>query len=239
MKKASEADLAAVLIADRRALGWTCYEEVRLSTRSDGRCDIVATLTEPVRQAQASGAVVQERVTISCFEVKTALSFDVLAQADRWRDLAHETWVVVPKPRRGVLHPFALRVAKQFGIGVIQICAVSKQVRIRVPAQHHGISDETVARVVTKLFPEQIGQGLAGTNQGGYVTPFSRTCGAVREVLGAKGPMSLKKLVQSIRHHYASNASAVSSLRERIARGVVPGLELVTIDGLEHCRSKT
>jgi hypothetical protein len=223
--KASEAELATAAIAHLKAEGWTVYEEVRL--RGDDRCDLVATRAVQARSAaSASGLAAQQQVRIACLEAKVSLSFDVLGQAERWSDRAHEVWVVVPKPKRGSLNQFALKVATRFGIGVMTVDTETKRVRVRVEPVDRTPGPELVAHVTARLFPEQIGQGLAGTNKGGYVTRFSRTCAAIRDLVTRDGPTPLSKAVKAISHHYANDSSAVSSLRERIGRGVVPGLRL-------------
>ncbi len=65
-----------------------------------------------------------------------------------------------------------------------------------------------------------------GDNGGGYFTPFNRTCRDVLAVVTREPGITMKKLVDMVDHHYASDTTARNCLRNWIKWDKVPGVEI-------------
>ncbi len=202
-RKILEVDLAKWIIAYLTDLHWEVFQEV---VGYSGRADIVA------RQSSLVWVI----------ETKTSLGLSVISQANGWRAHAHLVSVGTPH-LPGV---FTEEVCKRFGIGIIaayredQIREVLRPVLNRKPCN------------IPKLCEEQKTYAEAGTNGGGYFTPFRRTCNNINNLLNSHPEgMPLKDLVAKIDHHYHTNSSARICLRTWISEGKVPGVELLIEKG--------
>lgn len=163
-------------------------------------------------------------------ELKRSLNFDVIAQADFWHGRAHYTSVATPHTRA---HPrgraLAMRVLDWKGIGYLPIHAPHSGCEASVAAgivQRGSLNRRACSEVLHgSLTEEQKTFAQAGNAEGKRWTPFQRTCREVRECVAKEPGIHLKKLVDSINHHYASDASARSSLSTLIRGGQVEGVE--------------
>lgn len=196
----SETELCRRVVEHLTAQGWTCHEEVA-EYQGGPRCDLVA--------------VRDDRVW--AIEVKCHLGFDVIAQAHHWIPRAHRVSIVVPWSRDTPARAFAWLVCRHFGIGAITDTGGNLKPIIDVvpPAERPSI---TLRGLVEALHPDQIGQGKAGTNQGGFSTPFSRTCAALTEAVRRSPGITVRQAVDQIETHYASKSSARSSIATLAAR---------------------
>lgn len=216
-----ETELAAVVVGDLRARGWTVYQEVDVG---GSVCDIVA---------------VQGRV-LWALECKLSLGLGVLAQARGWLDAANLVSVaVLPPSRHSEARRFALDAAKAFGIGVLKIgepkrewCgrhggrAASRVYEDVRPALRRKVDD----RMRKRLHDRQQDYAPAGNADGKRYTAFAGTCDALREVLRRQGkPVTIKEALRLLagRHHYASEASARGALYKWADEGVIKGVTLL------------
>ena len=87
-KHAPEAALGPPVIAWLESQGWDVYQEVE-SGRQSYRADIVA---------------IKDKLVL-VVELKTSLTFDLLYQAQRWRDKAHHVYAAVPACRPSEYQP--------------------------------------------------------------------------------------------------------------------------------------
>ncbi len=212
----SEVELGRPVVAWLGAESWDVYQEVQLG---GDRADLVA-IRKPV---------------LAVIELKTSLTFDLLAQATRWRGLAHHVFVAVPAARSSDGRRMAMRVFEEHGIGVL---AVSDQA-YGEPFGTSGI-DARVKQMVAptlnrrarsaelfdRLRPEHKTYAPAGSAKGGHFTEFRGTCDKlVRFVKDNPGAL-LKTAIDSIEHHYASPASAKTHLVKLIKKGVVKGVRV-------------
>jgi hypothetical protein len=234
----TEADLARPLVEQLRELGWTVYQEVEWYSNGP-RADIVAT---------------QGRL-VWVIECKKSLSIDVLGQAHGWRGKAHVVSVAVPASLRR-RNDFTIEVAVAFGIGVLHVTdpaamdgaalgdsdesewtrdwiarrrqegrGSTASLELVRPAFHRHI-DSSLRKL---LIPERENFAEAGNADGKRYTAFQATCDKVRARLRDNGPLTVKKLVAILGkdHHYASEASAIGSLRKWIEADKLEGVELV------------
>lgn len=210
---ATEVELASHIIAHFKREGWEVYQEVPF-------------------YAWVADIVVTKGELVGVIECKQSYNFVVLEQAERWLKYAHQVWVATWTPRRGSskgVH-FGHKVAKMFGIGVVTVNPRADEIRCReavTPATRLDISEYQGQTLNQVLRPEhQNGYAKAGSNEGKRFTPFAATCKALRELVEAKPGLQLRDAVAQIKHHYSSNASAVSSLRHWIEKGKVKGIKL-------------
>lgn len=86
----------------------------------------------------------------------------------------------------------------------------------------------------SKLTEQHKDFAAAGSQAGGYWTPFKETCGEVLRLVRQKPGITLKELMGSLKHHYSSNASARSSLIYWADRGKIRGVRLERKGRLVH-----
>lgn len=200
MKK--EVDLAENLIAHLIINGYEVYQEVPDSWGS-GAIDIVA------RKDEMNHAI----------ECKLNFNLDVLAQADSNRNFAEFTSICVPFTKRTRSKEFALRVAKQLGIGVFEVSRFNSEVTISV----NPIFNTSIVRPLV-LFERQKTYAKAGSNGGKAWSEFQQTKEDVIKYVTDNGSTHLKVIMSNIKHHYANERSAIATFASRIRQGIVSEL---------------
>lgn len=199
----SESDMARVVVTELQRRGYETYEEVSIGYGGK-RADIVA---------------VQGPITM-IVECKLSLSLKLLDQLTDWIGWANYV-VGAVEPRRGGYA--ARRYCEREGLGIWKVG--SSVVDEWVPPR---LCRRTTGHLRKYLAPEQKSgeYGRAGMNGGGYWTPFQSTCKALVDRVQANPGIHLREALNSIRHHYASRTSAMSSLPPLIRRGVIAGIRL-------------
>lgn len=202
-RKIAEIDLAKWIIAYLTDLHWEVFQEV---VGCSGRADIVA------RQGSL----------VWIIETKTTLGLPVIEQAKGW--INHANLVSVGTPH--IPGQFTEEICRMFGIGIITAYnneQIREILRPKLNRKPCGIP---------KTYEEQKTYAEAGTNGGGYFTPFKRTCNMINSVLAMNpGGIPLKELISRIDHHYKSNSTARNCLRTWISEGKVPGVTLIIEGG--------
>jgi hypothetical protein len=208
--KPSEQSVAAVVVAYLEAMGADVYQEVTCAT---GVADIVARV----------GA------ELWIVEVKTQASISVLVQAMDRRRSAHRVFVAVPVSRT---LPEFVQLAEEIGIGVLEVTTGDPEAR-------HAYNQPRVVTKVSsrrwnarpcalaaKLRPEHKTHAKAGAvGSGGRWTPFRDTCEQLARAVAREPGVTVKDAIESIAHHYSSNAGARGSLVKWIDEGKVAGVE--------------
>jgi len=178
-----ETELARAVVVWLRANGWEVWQEV------DGFFDILAVCAG----------------VLWSIETKLAFSSPVLVQAWRRRGSAHRISVAtLPGPSHRSTRLYHARCARELGIGVVSV-------------DRYGVRERTVGRLhrapgATKLLKrlEMIPRDYveAGTNGGGYWTPFKGFVERLEAYVGAHSGCAVKAVVRDVPHHYATEASA-------------------------------
>lgn len=188
--KPSERAVAIPLIAGLKADSWEVFEEVRYRYDDTKTAHWIADV------------IAKKAGVLAVFEVKAAFSLAVMRQAERWINLAHEIYVVVPGTGTPANpdHAYGHGKLGESGIGVLHIRKHSKvelQMAARaggalpppealvVPAQGAVPSRCSTARLEAALHPAQASGEYAGagTKTGERVTPANLTHKAIREHL--------------------------------------------------------
>lgn len=193
-----ETEIAKHVIGYLAGLHWEVFQEV---TGAQGRADIVA------RQGSIVWIV----------EVKTRFGLPVIEQAKRWVPHAHRVSVATPTwPGE-----FGSEVCRLFGIGILG--------ESQTYADGSGTKELLAPRLnrkpwrMPKLCEEHKTYAEAGTNGGGYFTPFRRTVRIVEEEVRKHPGIRMKDLIDRVDHHYSSNSSARQHLARWILDGKIPG----------------
>lgn len=198
----TEAALAAWLVQWLRDQLCDVYQEVQVR---GSRADIVA-LHGPV---------------VHVIEVKTAMSWALLEQAIYWQHLANRVSVAVPFPGRHVRGRHSLRqFLKYKGIGLYYIG--HRIISQELPGQLYR--KVRVDRIRNSLCEEQKTYAPAGNAENQYYSPFKRTTDRLRAFLQENPGAVIKEIVDSVGHHYASDASAKSALSHWVRNDKVPGV---------------
>lgn len=226
----AEVDVAAPVVAWLRAGGWDVYQEVRNGKGGERSCDIVAT----------RGPLVW------VVEAKVRLNVEVLEQAQWWRQYAHYASVAVPHAYLMPMGQAYIHLVRAWGLGVFGVRP--KEALYGVPmvdklVDHLQFSPALNRKAMAPrlrgwLCEEQKTYLAAGSPCGGGWTPFKDTCRALAQVVRAHPGCTLKEAIggrattlldagfAGIKHHYRTEATAVSSLRTWIQEGKVPGVRL-------------
>lgn len=200
----SELQLAAKVVRWLDDMGWTVYHEVQLYGAGP-RADIVAT----------------QGPLLWIVECKRQFGFDVLEQALAWNGYCHYCSVATPITRRNGWW-VRMEVCKTLGIGIFQ--GHDEMQNLLAPRLNR--TAPAVDRVRSLLTDEHRTYAEAGNAHSQFWSPFKATLKAVREVLAGApaGGLTMRQLVDGLRHHYSSDASARSSLHHWIRSGKVPGV---------------
>jgi hypothetical protein len=209
----TEAELAKVVVAWLSNLGWEVFQEVQ----ANQYCPIAD--------------IVGRKGTLTCVvETKLSLGLRVLNQADYWRTRANLVYVAVPQYGQGRDVSFAVRVAELLGIGVLRAnpeaySGVSNITEVKRPAFRRNIYSELAKSLNDghKTFAE------AGNADGRRWTPFQQTCDTVRRYAQVHPGAPLKEIIDNVKTHYSTPATARTSLAKWIEGGHVAGLRVERI----------
>lgn len=197
----SEADMAAVVVADMQRMGYETYEEVSVSNRAD-----IVGVRGPVL------------VVVEC---KSSLTTQLMDQLLRWEGQAHLVIAAVGKWPSSSAREFCR--CKGFGIWQvggrnIQTLLSPKLTRRIAPTLRNALHPENKSGVSLP----------AGSPGGGYFTPFRGTCMELRRIVKDTPGIELREALRQFAHHYASDRSAMVNLPSLIREGAVPGVRVET-----------
>ena len=152
------------------------------------------------------------------------MSLQLLDQSMFWRSYAN--YVSVAYVRRNS-HSSVRYFLTRSGIGAITV-AFDKwreelgELRIEVnPRFNRRILGDLKGR----LYEEQKTFCEAGSQHGRW-SPFKSTCQEILEYVQKNEGCAMKDMMSKIRHHYASDETARSSLRRWMLEGKVPGVRM-------------
>jgi hypothetical protein len=210
--KPTEAELAAVVIAWLEALGADVYQEVELH-RQGPRADIVARV----------------HAEIWIVETKTSMSLALIEQAMERRRCAHRVYVAAPAGRARA----GWALCAELGIGVLDVIVAGgpdarseyDQPSVRQLCGSRRWNQRPVA-LAAKLCAEHKTHARAGAPTGGHWSPFRKTVEQLAARVALNPGLPIKDAVDSIEHHYRSNAGARASLAAWIREGRVPGVQI-------------
>lgn len=168
--------------------------------------------------------VVRNKKLITIIEMKTSLSMDLLEQALNWRYIAHYVYIAIPKPKHNI-NRFALRILKDYGIGILQIEVPSKWEMEYIESGENEYRFYVNEKQKPKLFrtSKQIidwnkvlkdiyrceNNIDAGVRGGGYNTPYKEMIDDVKRYIyrNNNAPIPIKELIEHleiVRLHYSN-----------------------------------
>lgn len=208
-----EKALAGHVVAWLRDEGWDVRQEVVCDGRSP---DIVA----------------RRGPLLRVVECKMSFGLGVLAQASAWIPFAHSVLVACPKPKRKTVARYmGLQIAMGRGIGVLEVHASPKYgpPPIKLEVVGRMLRRPPCLDLLRAAFdehPPDFDGPAAGTSGGGRLTPYRRTCETLAVLARHTPGITLRDAMKAMNgHHYASDATARSSMAENLRRGVVHGVE--------------
>lgn len=220
MTKPRETDVAAPVVECLRAIGWRVYQEVSTGY-GDRRPDIVATWRGRL---------------VWIVECKAALSWELLDQAEQWIGEAHRVSVAVPArkmhgPRFSGRRSVEERVCRSLGLGLF----VGGTEKLSAPMLRP--TRKQVRAWWTTLRPEhEAGFAAAGSQGGGFFTPFRGTVRAMAEFLREKPGATTKELLAGVEHHYGSDVAAARNMVRWIGTAALDGTGLCARRGADGWR---
>lgn len=217
LRHASEEQMAQNVIAELQRQGWDVYQEV--STGYAGRRADIVGVRGPVTMV---------------VECKTSLSLKLLDQLMAWRGNAN---YIVGAYGGGRIGSAVSSLCKATGAGLWFVGHDQIQEKIEP-----RFARRTWTGLTGSLRPEQKSAeyAKAGSRCGGYWTPFRSTCDYLLQVVKATPGIELKDALDKVKHHYASQRSAMSSLPGLIRGGHVHGIRInngrpLKLYPSEHC----
>ncbi len=187
--------------------GWKVYPEVALAHMT-GAFDIVA----------------ERKPVLMVVELKCTFGFTVVDQAIRARSYANCVCVAVPKRRDRRPRPAALSLLRHERIGLIEASGLDYCVLTAHPPLLRR--PPLVQRLKDALSEPLQSTVEAGTNRGGYMTPFRRTITRVREYVENHDGCYLREAISNVEHHYQHDASARGALSSIIRDGLLDGVTI-------------
>ena len=183
--------------------GWDIYQEVQVFSGGN-RADIIA---------------VQGNI-VWTIEVKLSLSLCLLSQASRWTKLSHFVSVAVPRGRNRK-DSAAAEYLRWKGIGYLCVTdGIREQIKPR-------LNRKAVAYHIKNALCEQHKTfALAGNADGNYWTPYQETCRRILAKVKKNPGLTMKELIDGLKHHYASSQSARCAIPKWADMGKIPGVEL-------------
>ena len=210
----SEVELARPVVAWLRDQGWEVYQEVQYKDNSPV-ADIVA------KQGKILWVV----------EVKRSLTFDLIAQAEKWRGFAHLVSVAVPSVIRDGANDgrgMAQRVLAWLGIGLINVSRWEMSterfsVNVVISA---GLNRKITNWLAVGLREKQKTFAEAGNAVGLRWSPFAETCRQILGVVENNPGIGTKELIGKITFHYADENSARTNIVKWAQLGSIRGVRV-------------
>lgn len=212
MKKHSEADLAAALVAHLEDAGHDVYQEVEYR----GAIIDIVSVTGP---------------EVWAIETKLTWSLDLLTQCVARKNLVHRVFAAVPASRTDHSRLFAelgigsyvVSMSGRYGSGGGPYVKMKHRPDRTTPRSFASWPRELKAR----LGPGYKTHAKAGSPNGaGRWTPFRETCERLAYTVRQQPGITVKEAMTEIDHHYSSLQAARSSMVKWIEAGKVPGVRL-------------
>ena len=162
-------------------------------------------------------------------ELKRSCGLSVIEQAIGWIGQANYVSVATPTPKRH--QGFREKLLHDYGVGWLGVDEDS--VTEISDAVFHRVNHRF--QISKKVREEHKKYARAGSAKGGHWTPFKHTVYAVQQKVSECPGITVKDLVTGIRHHYASTATARTSIPAWIRDGVIDGVELRKEGRLLRC----
>lgn len=196
-----EAMLASKVVAELQRQGFKTYEEVSTGYGAK-RADIVA-LRGPV---------------VAVVECKVSFSMKLTDQLTGWLGLAHVVIGACGFTKLGIASRRYLR-REGIGLWMVGFDEIREEISPRL------LRRADTRRIKRDLCPEmKSGEYAKAGTQGGYWTPFQATCRDLKRVVAEHDGIELRAALKAIKHHYANERSAVSSIPDIIKRGLLDGI---------------
>jgi hypothetical protein len=200
-KNKSEADMARSVVSELQRQGYTTYEEVSYGYGGK-RADIVG-VRGPV---------------VAIVECKTKLSLKLLDQLADWRGCAH---LIIGAHSYSRIGHAVMRYCQLEGFGMWRVGHT--EIDEYVCPRLHRVAD--VKRLRKKLRDEQrTGEYAQAGTGGGYWTPFRQTVTDLSKLVKEQPGIELRAAMKAIKHHYATERSAMNAIPALIQKGVIEGL---------------
>lgn len=206
MVKLKETDLAKTMIGILEDGGYEVFQEVQAyEGYGSPVIDIVA------KQGKILWSI----------ETKVSLSMDVLAQAFWNMRYFHYSSICIPKAKGSKGRYFALKVARDHGIGVFSIWPDGAGVELEKARFNRRAFSASI-----KLHERQKTFAEAGNNNGKHWSPFQQTKENLIWYVTKHEGERLSALVAEISHHYSTPSEAANCIRQWIKKGVIKELRI-------------
>lgn len=208
-KKITEADLAKIVSDYFKEQGYEVYNEV-LANKTSKRADMI---------------LLKDGIYTN-IETKLTFSNKLLEQVYFWKHNSHKAYLCIPSKRDNLpsKNKFLHKVCEDYGIGIIYVYFNKSIPYVSIELESSFNSEP---ENLPELFSQQK-ESFAGTNKGGYITPFKITCGNIVSYLQSiNKEVEIGELLNNISHHYKNNASAKQSIIKMINWNVLENISFI------------
>lgn len=197
--KTSEQAMAAHVVEWLRTEGWDVYQEV---TFRGPRADIVA----------------KRGPVLHVIECKTSMSIALIEQGLGWQAYAHHVSIACPQRKGGG----GSAIARRFGLGIIEVNGHGRVMQ----HVHPAFARVRIDKLAKVLREEHKTFAPAGNAASRFYSPWQGTCDDVARFVAKHPGATLREMLAQVSTHYASAASARSSLTKWIEAGKVRGVRM-------------
>lgn len=211
----SEQELAERVVAWLEEQHWDVYQEV-----------------QPYRSGHIADIMAVRAGYLWVIECKTSFGFVVLEQANGWR--VHYRSVAVSMLKSQTRSRPGIGAAEHYyKVGVIEVGPRGVRETINAPLQRHF--HRNAKEYIRKLKPEHKKFAQAGSANGGHYTPYNATIANVRAYIDRNPGCTLKEIIDHLgKMHYASDRSAMGSLKMALARWESGWCRTEWVEGTPH-----
>lgn len=204
MPRQSETVLCTAIARTARASGFKVDPEVLLDTQNGGRAPVDMVCTRP-----------EDRLTVTV-EVKPALSWVLLAQAERWVGMATYSLAVCPWPPKQEVRDPALRAFAGLGVGLafFPFGRPFHQVLEELPVRPAGRG--VVEEFLHERHEHYAQPGGAGQRRW---TPRREWLDQVERYVNANPRCTLRDVARSVQHPCRTDHIARNQILKAIERG--------------------
>lgn len=208
-----EVDLAKTVINWLQDQKWDVYQEVQIFGGGE-IADIVA----------------KQGPLVWVIETKMSLSLAVIGQAYGWLHYANYVSVAVPTGKRRI--GFAAHILRIHGIGLLRVNQYETDWSSSVLEVEHPVLQRHVGKCLSEVLNEgHKTYAEAGNSEGKRWSPFKQTCLEIYRYVRVNEGCTLKDVLNSVNHHYASTSTARSCIPKWAEAGKIERIKIMKDKG--------
>lgn len=198
----TEAEYGEILVKWLKSYNYKVWQEVVISNGFS--CDLV-----------------YKDDSYNTVELKKELNDKVINQAIRWTGSA-KSWIAIPYKKHTKAFRLKCDILRKIGIGLYEIDPLDEYFPVKIQFGASLIpKGQPIYDWSRYLSDEHADDVKAGSQRGERSSPFKRTCEMIERYKADHPLADLNECIKNVKHHYASDRSAKSSLTKYIKMGTI------------------